>query len=185
MSTPNPSAPPALLAKLDIPWVRHALAFALALLVPALLRVLTPAPSPGTGLFSFLALAVGLALMLAAVALYGWWLHTQCSNRELDTWNQHWRLGRGPTGFSRHPAWLAVLLFVLGQALIGTTAWLLAWAVLVIAALEFIVRRHDEPQLARAYGAEYAAYAARVSRWLPWKAMQHRLREVGQLFGRR
>lgn len=173
MSTPrpSPSRPPATSsprAPLEQPMVRHGLAFAVAIVVPALLRILMPMPSPGTSLISFLLIVLGFGLMLVGVALYGWWEYVQLAHRDAEEWD-HWRLGRGPAGFTRHPSWFGVMLFTLGQSLIGTTVWLLAWAVLVVVGLNLLVVRHDEPQLARTYGAEYEDYQARVSRWLPWQ----------------
>lgn len=175
---PRTSPAPAFLAQLEAPWVRHGLALALALAVPSLLRLLTQASSPGTGVFAFLTLVAGFGLMLVGVLLYLWWTYTQWAHRDAEEWNRHWRLGRGASAFTRHPAWFAVILFVVGQALVGTTLWLVLWAVLAMAALQWLAIRYEEPRLAHAHGAEYEAYQARVSRWLPWRSLLRLLRDM-------
>jgi protein-S-isoprenylcysteine O-methyltransferase Ste14 len=185
MSPPPPPPPPAsLAARLQLPWLRHALAFALAVVLPWLLRAVGGTSSHGTGFLDFLALVLGFGLVVAGVLLYGWWSYAEWLggvNRDHDEVSRHWRLGQGPTTLSRHPAWLAVCALVLGQALISMTPWLLAWAVIVIAGVNVLVRRFDEPELARAHGAEYEEYRARVARWLPWRGVWQMLRDIGQL----
>lgn len=170
-----------LLAQLKVPWVRHALAFTLAVVVPVLLRALTRSPSPSTSFLGFLLLALGLALVLVGIGLYAWWLHTLLMNRKVDAMNEHWRLGHGPTRYTRHPAWLAVMALVLGQAMFTTTLWMVGWAAFVIVGLTVLVIRHDEPELARIHGAVYDDYREHVSRWLPWRFVLQMLREIGQM----
>ena len=181
--TPS-SGPPSIAAYLQLRWVRHSLAFVLAIVVPALLRALTGANSRGTGFLDFLALALGLGLILVGVVLYAWWSYTEwvhAAERDVDDWNEPWRFGQGPAAVTRHPAWLAVIALVLGQALISMTPALLAWAVVVIVGLNVVVIRYDEPHLAQIRAEAYDAYRARVSRWLPWRNLLQMLREIGQM----
>ncbi len=74
---------------------------------------------------------------------------------------------RGPYRFVRNPGYLAALGIVLGQALMfGSLAVLLYAGALALVFHMFVVA-YEEPALLRKFGAEYAAYSARVGRWLP------------------
>ena len=187
MSNPprTPSSGPASIAMyLQLRGVRHSLAFFLAILVPALLRALAGATSRGTGFLDFLALALGFGSILVGVLLYAWWSYTEwlhAAERDIEDWNDPWRFGQGPTAITRHPAWLAVIALVLGQASIGRMPALLAWAFIVIAGLNLVAIRYDEPRLAQIGAEAYDAYRARVSRWLPWRNLLQVLREIGQM----
>ena len=72
----------------------------------------------------------------------------------------------GPYRYTRNPMYLGHLIFLTGLAI---TLW--SWfALLVLAgrAVWFHRRvRHDEGRLESIFGAEYAAYRARVKRWIP------------------
>jgi protein-S-isoprenylcysteine O-methyltransferase Ste14 len=72
----------------------------------------------------------------------------------------------GPYRYTRNPMYLGHLIFLAGLAI---TFW--SWfALLIIAAraIWFDRRvRHDEVRLEEIFGAEYAAYRARVKRWIP------------------
>jgi protein-S-isoprenylcysteine O-methyltransferase Ste14 len=67
----------------------------------------------------------------------------------------------------RNPMYVAVLACVVGQALLLGQPVLLAYAVAVGAAMWAFARFHEEPALARRYGAEYEAYRASVPGWWP------------------
>jgi protein-S-isoprenylcysteine O-methyltransferase Ste14 len=54
-----------------------------------------------------------------------------------------------------------------GIALLAPNPLTIAGALGVIAALELQTRRVEEPYLLRTHGERYAAYAARVGRFLP------------------
>jgi len=73
---------------------------------------------------------------------------------------------QGPYRFTRNPMYLGHLIFLAGLAL---TLW--SWLALVILigrACWFHRRvRQDEARLETIFGAEYAAYRARVKRWIP------------------
>jgi protein-S-isoprenylcysteine O-methyltransferase Ste14 len=75
-------------------------------------------------------------------------------------------ISRGPYRFTRNPMYLGHLIFLLGLAL---TFWSwFATVVLVGRALWFHRRvLQDEQRLEGIFGAEYAAYRARVKRWIP------------------
>jgi protein-S-isoprenylcysteine O-methyltransferase Ste14 len=75
-------------------------------------------------------------------------------------------ISRGPYRFTRNPMYLGHLVFLLGLAL---TFW--SWfAVAILAGRALWFHRRvlqDEQRLEGLFGAEYAAYRARVKRWIP------------------
>lgn len=72
----------------------------------------------------------------------------------------------GPFRFSRNPIYLGFLLAVAGFALRWGDLW--AWIALAAAhlALDRLVVAKEEAYLATRFGAAYAAYRARVRRWV-------------------
>ncbi|UDL88829.1 isoprenylcysteine carboxylmethyltransferase family protein [Mesorhizobium sp. PAMC28654] len=67
----------------------------------------------------------------------------------------------------RNPMYVAVLSIILGQALLFSSWTLAAYCVSVAMAMVSFVRLHEEPTLARRYGAEYETYRRNVPGWLP------------------
>jgi protein-S-isoprenylcysteine O-methyltransferase Ste14 len=73
----------------------------------------------------------------------------------------------GPFRWVRNPIYSAMLLYVVGVALMApNVAGLVALVVLALG-LDLHVRRVEEPYLVATHGAAYASYAARVGRFLP------------------
>ena len=75
-------------------------------------------------------------------------------------------VAQGPYRYTRNPMYLGHLIFMLGLAL---TFW--SWFGLILFELRaawFQQRvKGDEARLAATFGGEYAAYRARVKRWVP------------------
>jgi protein-S-isoprenylcysteine O-methyltransferase Ste14 len=75
-------------------------------------------------------------------------------------------VAQGPYRYTRNPMYLGHLIFMLGLAL---TFW--SWFGLVLFALRAAWFQHrvldDEARLAATFGDDYAAYRARVKRWVP------------------
>jgi protein-S-isoprenylcysteine O-methyltransferase Ste14 len=75
-------------------------------------------------------------------------------------------VAQGPYRYTRNPMYLGHLIFMLGLAL---TFW--SWFGLILFAARAAWFQHrvlgDEARLAASFGAEYAAYRARVKRWVP------------------
>ncbi|CCV15739.1 isoprenylcysteine carboxylmethyltransferase family protein [Mesorhizobium sp. STM 4661] len=69
--------------------------------------------------------------------------------------------------YVRNPMYVAVLSIVLGQALLFSSWALVAYAAIAGTAMVSFVKLHEEPTLARRYGAEYDAYRRAVPGWLP------------------
>ena len=75
-------------------------------------------------------------------------------------------VAQGPYRFSRNPMYLGHLIFMLG---LGLTFW--SWFALILFAARAAWFQHrvlgDEARLEGEFGADYAAYRARVKRWVP------------------
>jgi protein-S-isoprenylcysteine O-methyltransferase Ste14 len=89
-----------------------------------------------------------------------------------------WRIGvdpgehtglvtNGPFSLVRNPIYAAMIPSFIGVALLAANVVTLAGALVLIAALELQTRLVEEPYLAAAHGERYAAYAARVGRFVP------------------
>jgi protein-S-isoprenylcysteine O-methyltransferase Ste14 len=74
---------------------------------------------------------------------------------------------RGLYRYTRNPMYLGVLTLVLGQAVLFRAPDLVAYAIAVATAFQLFVVAYEEPHLQDEFGEEYAAYRARVPRWLP------------------
>jgi len=73
----------------------------------------------------------------------------------------------GPYRHVRNPIYIAVLLIVVGQAVLFGSLTLLAYAAALWLAFHAFVVAYEEPTLGRRYGVSYEAYRAHVGRWWP------------------
>jgi protein-S-isoprenylcysteine O-methyltransferase Ste14 len=69
--------------------------------------------------------------------------------------------------YVRNPMYVAVLLTILGQALVLLQPVLLVYAALVAAAVASFVYGYEQPTLSARFGAEYEAYRRAVPAWWP------------------
>jgi protein-S-isoprenylcysteine O-methyltransferase Ste14 len=69
--------------------------------------------------------------------------------------------------YVRNPMYVALLAAIVGQALLLGRWVLLAYAAVVFVAVYGFVRLYEEPELARTYGQQYAAYRRSVPGWVP------------------
>jgi protein-S-isoprenylcysteine O-methyltransferase Ste14 len=74
---------------------------------------------------------------------------------------------RGPYRFVRNPMYIGAAVALTGAAVYYQSLPLFAYVALFALATHLFVIWYEEPSLARAFGADYAAYRARVRRWLP------------------
>ncbi len=74
---------------------------------------------------------------------------------------------RGPYRWVRNPMYLAVLLFILGEALFFWRLTLVLYLVFLASALQVFVLLFEEPGLQRRFGAMYSDYRNATNRWLP------------------
>jgi protein-S-isoprenylcysteine O-methyltransferase Ste14 len=69
--------------------------------------------------------------------------------------------------YVRNPMYVAVVATIVGQALWLGRPGLLAYAAVAWAAMASFVLLHEEPALARRYGAQYEEYRRAVPAWWP------------------
>jgi protein-S-isoprenylcysteine O-methyltransferase Ste14 len=72
----------------------------------------------------------------------------------------------GPYRFTRNPVYLSLAALYVGLALLLNSWWPVALLPLVVLVMNRAVIGREERYLAGAFPAEYAAYRARVRRWL-------------------
>ncbi len=72
----------------------------------------------------------------------------------------------GPFRFSRNPMYLSLVLLGLGLAVLLTSVWLLLGSAVVLILLDRLAIRPEEAYLAEKFGQVYAAYSAKVRRWI-------------------
>lgn len=137
----------------------------------ALLGILEPIPA----LDSVVGHAVGLVLAVGGIALtFGAQL----------AMGDSWRVGvdpdertdlvtSGPFKLVRNPIYSAMLPTVFGLVLMVPSPLAIAAFLTLLVGLELQVRRVEEPYLAQAHGEAYAAYAARVGRFVPGVGFMH------------
>jgi protein-S-isoprenylcysteine O-methyltransferase Ste14 len=124
---------------------------------------------PATSIAALLGAGIQLLLMGSAVALFAWARRTMGRNWSLvaRTRDDHRLVTGGPFAIVRHPIYLALLLFLLAEAMAAGRPGMLV-IVLPVYGLGTAIRVREEEWLLRAhFGAEYEAYAARVSRIVP------------------
>lgn len=137
----------------------------------ALLGILEPIPA----LDGAVGHVVGLVLAVAGIAL------TFSAQLAMG---DSWRVGvdpeertepvtDGPFRLVRNPIYSAMLPTVFGLVLMVPSGLALAAIVTLFVGLELQVRRVEEPYLLRAHGAAYAAYTARVGRFVPKLGLLH------------
>jgi protein-S-isoprenylcysteine O-methyltransferase Ste14 len=73
----------------------------------------------------------------------------------------------------RNPMYVAVVVMLLGQALLFADRRVLVWAAVFWLMCHLFVLLYEEPTLARTFGGAYETYRANVPRWIPrlvpWK----------------
>ncbi|MBI2497769.1 MAG: isoprenylcysteine carboxylmethyltransferase family protein [Opitutae bacterium] len=84
---------------------------------------------------------------------------------------------RGPYRWVRNPMYLAMLLFVLGEAVFFRSPTLALYLVFLASAFQLFVVLFEEPALRRRHGAIYSDYCCSTKRWLP-RPPQPRLETV-------
>ena len=72
----------------------------------------------------------------------------------------------GPYRFSRNPMYVAMSAIYIGLALLMSMVWPLVLLPVALASLYTLMIRREERYLGDAFRDEYAAYRARVRRWL-------------------
>jgi protein-S-isoprenylcysteine O-methyltransferase Ste14 len=148
--------------------VRHARAIAL---LPGTVTILVPGLIVW-GDTDLVAWRAALGGLLIAAGFAGWlWtvlLFARLGRGTLAPWDPTRRLVvEGPYRHVRNPMITAVIVVLLGEALLFGSLGVLVWAVVFFAvnATYFVVV--EEPGLERRFGEQYRAYRRAVPRWLP------------------
>lgn len=111
----------------------------------------------------------GGVVLAAGCGVLAWcaWAFYSHGRGTLAPWDPPRGLVRnGLYRYSRNPMYVGVLTIVAGWA-IGFHSWsLAAYALALGIAFHLRIILHEEPWLARTFGAEWDTYRARVPRWL-------------------
>jgi protein-S-isoprenylcysteine O-methyltransferase Ste14 len=109
----------------------------------------------------------GIVLVAAFLLWNGWTLSVMASNRTsiLPGGATGVVLQSGPFRLSRNPLYVGLIALDAGLALLAGSFWALLFVPVGIASLFWGAVRPEERYLAGKFGAEYAAYRARVRRW--------------------
>lgn len=125
-----------------------------------LLRVSAPAAGVLRGVGVAL-VVVGAAHTLSSAALFA---------RSRTTLVPHHRASVlvewGAYRWTRHPMYLGLTLVYVGVSALSAAVWPLLFLPLLVFAMDRRVIPMEERQMAEAFGPDYAAYKARVRRWL-------------------
>ena len=106
-------------------------------------------------------LLLGLALALSFVRVF------ERAGTAVEPWKPTTAIVTdGPYRFSRNPGYLGMALAYIGIALLADALWPLATLVPTLAVVTWGVIVREERYLERLFGEEYAAYKARVRRWI-------------------
>ncbi|OFX05903.1 MAG: hypothetical protein A3E78_05450 [Alphaproteobacteria bacterium RIFCSPHIGHO2_12_FULL_63_12] len=73
---------------------------------------------------------------------------------------------KGPYKFTRNPIYLAMMIFGAGFGVATSNVWIILTTALAGALIHFRVILLEEAYLQRKFGEEYAAYKAKVRRWI-------------------
>ena len=113
---------------------------------------------------------LGLAVMAGGFALAFTGLRTLIANRTTPSPTKIDRaktlVTSGLYGFTRNPMYLGMVIFLVGVAALFENPWSLMGAVAFVL---YILRFQIQPEervMAAKFGADYAAYQARVRRWI-------------------
>ena len=119
-------------------------------------------PFTGPLVAGVMCLGIGLGLFYRSHADLGTnWSIT------LEVHEQHRLITQGVYRRIRHPMYLALALYSVGQALVIPN-WVAGPSNLIAFAILFALRfRVEERMMIEAFGAEYAAYSARTNRLIP------------------
>jgi protein-S-isoprenylcysteine O-methyltransferase Ste14 len=130
----------------------------IAFAVPWLLR-----PAPGQ------LHVAGISVLVTGIVLLMWCVRDfyVAGRGSLAPWAPPKRLVVvGLYRMSRNPMYIAVLIILCGWATAFASPSLWIYAAVVAIAFHLRVTLAEEPWLARTHGAQWAAYRARVPRWL-------------------
>jgi len=113
-------------------------------------------------------LVCGVAAAVAGFGImtWAWWLFRRADTPVRPTDRAARLVTKGPFRYTRNPMYVGIVLMLLGLALaVGSWPMLVAPAAF-LALISLVFIPHEEQALREIFGDEYAAYTARVRRWL-------------------
>lgn len=116
---------------------------------------------PVSNSLGWILIALGLGIMIWAVVTFRRHRTAVIPNRPAAA-----LVSAGPYARSRNPMYVGLSVAYVGLALLTGILWAIVLLPLVLTTLVALVVSREERYLADAFGAEYAAYRARVRRWL-------------------
>ncbi|MGZ8867896.1 MAG: methyltransferase family protein [Thermoanaerobaculia bacterium] len=72
----------------------------------------------------------------------------------------------GPFRFTRNPLYVTLLLIMIAVGFMMSSAWFLITAAMLLVLLDRLIIAREERVIRQHFGDEYAAYMARVRRWV-------------------
>lgn len=117
---------------------------------------------------SLLTVLFGVAFLLVGVFLRFWAtsLFHGHDMRVLNLTPQKTPLTEGPYRFSRNPLYVGIVSIFLGVALFFGSPSAIVATVLNFFVWDFMLRKYEEKDLERVFGATYAEYKKAVPRWI-------------------
>jgi protein-S-isoprenylcysteine O-methyltransferase Ste14 len=112
---------------------------------------------------------LGIVILLVGCSVLGWCVRDffVSGRGTLAPWDPPRHLVRvGLYRFSRNPMYVGVLLITSGWAVGFRSLALAGYTGALMVAFQLRVLLHEEPWLARTFGAEWVEYRAHVPRWL-------------------
>lgn len=111
---------------------------------------------------------VGVALLIAGILVAAWGMLTfrRAQTAIIPHHSASQLVSTGPYRFTRNPMYLGLTIAYMGAAALLNSAWpVILLPIVLIVLVSFVISR-EERYLSDAFGAAYAAYCARVRRWV-------------------
>ncbi|MGJ3265266.1 MAG: methyltransferase family protein [Salinarimonas sp.] len=111
---------------------------------------------------------LGVVAILAGLGLDLWtaWTFSRARTTIMPHRGANALVTSGPFRFSRNPIYVGNTLLTAGLGLVFDNLWLVGFAVVAAFLVQKLAIEREEAHLARRFGEEWRAYAARVRRWL-------------------
>ena len=113
---------------------------------------------------------LGLTLVVAGLTAYlscAFWLMRNGRGPYIEFDPPTRLVATGPYRVVRNPVVLAVLLTMLGEAILWGSVGIALLLAVVVLVVQYQVAAIEEPRLRKRFGDDYVAYCRRVPRWFP------------------